>query len=86
VFIRVHPWSRPDRNSCAFLCLFAGTVADVLSLTGTTYTAAKNLVSSLTELGILVEATGYKRNRVFRYQPYIDLFGENPSQPAEHTP
>lgn len=56
------------------------TVADVQSLTGTTYTAANNLVSSLTELGILVEATGYKRNRVFRYQPYIDLFGENPAE------
>ena len=56
------------------------TVADVQSLTGTTYTAANNLVSSLTDLGILVEATGYKRNRVFRYQPYIDLFGENPAE------
>ena len=56
------------------------TVADVQSLTGTTYTAANNLVSSLTDLGILVEATGYKRNSVFRYQPYIDLFGENPAE------
>ena len=56
------------------------TVADVQSLTGTTYTAANNLVTSLTDLGILVEATGYKRNRVFRYQPYIDLFGENPAE------
>ena len=56
------------------------TVADVQSLTGTTYTAANNLVSSLTDIGILVEATGYKRNRVFRYQPYIDLFGENPAE------
>jgi Fic family protein len=56
------------------------TVADVQALTGTTYTAANNLVSSLTDLGILVEATGYKRNRVFRYQPYIDLFGENPAE------
>ena len=62
------------------------TVADVQSLTGTTYTAANNLVSSLTDLGILVEATGYKRNRVFRYQPYIDLFGENPQDENDTAP
>jgi Fic family protein len=62
------------------------TVADVQSLTGTTYTAANNLVSSLTDLGILVEATGYKRNRVFRYQPYIDLFGENPQEENDTAP
>lgn len=53
------------------------TVAEVQELTGTTYTAANNLVSNFTDLGILAEATGYKRNRVFRYQPYIDLFNEN---------
>lgn len=53
-------------------------VADVQSLTGNTYTAANKLVSNLCGLGILVEATGYRRNRVFRYQPYINLFGENP--------
>jgi len=61
-------------------------VADVQGLTGTTYTAANNLVSNLASLGILVEATGYKRNRIFRYQPYIDLFSESPSHPPEHTP
>ncbi len=61
------------------------TVADVQALTGTTYTAANNLVSSLTDLGILVEATGYKRNRVFRYQSYIDLFGENPTPEPQPT-
>jgi Fic family protein len=59
------------------------TVADVQALTGTTYTAANNLVSSITDLGILAEATGYKRNRVFRYQPYIDLFGENQQEAPE---
>ncbi len=50
-------------------------VADVQTLTATTYTAANNLVSRLVAQGILVEATGYRRNRLFRYQPYIDLFG-----------
>ena len=31
----------------------------------------------MVELGVLVEATGYRRNRLFRYQAYIDLFGES---------
>ena len=53
------------------------SVADAQKLTGTTYTSANNLVARLAGLGILQEATGYKRNRVFRYAPYIDLFGEN---------
>lgn len=51
-------------------------VADVEALTATSYTAANNLVSRMVELGVLVEATGYRRNRLFRYQAYIDLFGE----------
>ena len=52
-------------------------VGDVEALTGTSYTAANNLVSKLVKLGVLVEATGYRRNRLFRYQTYIDLFGES---------
>ncbi|MFZ4778229.1 MAG: Fic family protein, partial [Terrimicrobiaceae bacterium] len=60
------------------------SVAEVQSLTGTTFTAANNLVSRLVKLGILQEATGYKRNRVFRYQPYIAIFGENAPE-AEET-
>lgn len=59
------------------------SVADARELTGTTYAAANTLVSRLVEAGILHEATGYKRNRLFRYQPYIDIFGENP--PEEPT-
>lgn len=52
------------------------SVAHVQALTTTTYTAANNLVSRLVELGVLMEATGYRRNRLFRYQAYIELFGE----------
>ena len=58
------------------------SVADLQELTGTTYTAANNLVSRLVELGVLMEATGYRRNRLFRYQAYIELFGE-PGDAAE---
>ncbi len=54
------------------------SVAEVQELTGTTFTAANNLVARLAKLGILQEATGYKRNRVFRYAPYIAIFGDHP--------
>ena len=60
------------------------SVAEVQALTGTTFTAANSLVSRLVKLDILQEATGYKRNRVFRYQPYIAIFGDNePETPGE---
>ena len=59
-------------------------VADVEGLTKTSYTAANTLVSRMVELGMLVEATGYRRNRLFRYQAYIDLFGEGDEQ-AQNT-
>ena len=58
------------------------TVKDVQRITGTTYVAANQLVSRFVEIGILVEMTGYTRNRRFRYEPYIALFrddGDNKS-------
>lgn len=50
------------------------TVHDVRETTGTTYAAANSLVSRLVALKILVEMTGYARNRVFRFASYIDQF------------
>jgi Fic family protein len=50
-------------------------IDDVRKLTGTTYQASNNLVARMTECGILREMTGNKRNRLFRYAPYIELFG-----------
>lgn len=61
------------------------SVAEVKELTGTTYTAANNLVARLAMLGILQEATGYKRNRVFRYAPYIAIFGDNAPDDSNET-
>jgi Fic family protein len=52
-------------------------VTDVQALTGTTYAAANQLVSRLEDLGILLEITGYARNRRFRYEPYVALFGDD---------
>jgi len=53
------------------------SVAEVQKLTGTTFPAANNLVSRLVEQGMVQEITGNRRNRQFRYGPYIRLFGEN---------
>ena len=52
------------------------SVGDVQDLTGTTYTAANNLVNRLTGFDILHEFTGQARNRRFIYQSYINLFHE----------
>jgi Fic family protein len=46
-------------------------VAEVLDVHVST---AIRLVNDLVDLGILVELTGFKRNRVFAFQSYIDLF------------
>lgn len=61
------------------------SVAEVQELTGTTFTAANSLVSRFVKLGILQEATGYKRNRVFRYAPYIAIFGDNAPHASDET-
>ncbi|HQZ16320.1 MAG TPA: Fic family protein [Vicinamibacteria bacterium] len=50
------------------------SVADVREITGTTYAAANTLVARLAALGILMEMTGFTRNRRYRYEPYVKLF------------
>ena len=40
-------------------------------------TAAK-LMDGLVELGIVEELTGARRNRVYRYSPYLALFADQP--------
>jgi hypothetical protein len=41
------------------------------------------MVARLVELGILLEMTGYARNRRFRYEPYVRLFTDDVSDPRE---
>jgi len=53
-------------------------------VTGTTFPAANDLVARLAKYGIIQEITGNKRNRVYRYEPYIALFNDSPS--AQVTP
>lgn len=43
---------------------------------GVSYTAANRLIDRLAEVGLLTEATGNSRNRVFNYSDYIQLFSD----------
>ncbi|MCH6201375.1 Fic family protein [Aquiflexum sp. LQ15W] len=46
-------------------------VAEIL---GVHVSTANRLIKDLVQMGILVELTGFKRNRIFAFQAYIDLF------------
>lgn len=48
-------------------------VAEILEVHAST---ANRLINDLVQLGILVELTGFKRNRIFAFQKYIDLFSK----------
>lgn len=53
------------------------SVNDVQKITDVSYPTANSLVSSLVTNGILEEITGRRRNRLFRYASYIDIFNED---------
>ncbi len=50
------------------------SVQEVRNRLGLTTAAANLAVARLTELGLLAEITGQRRNRRFRYEPYVQLF------------
>jgi Fic family protein len=50
------------------------SVRDAQALTGLTPKAANDLVQAFVERGILTETTGYRRNRVFLFADYMELF------------
>jgi Fic family protein len=50
------------------------TVKDVQIITGLTPAAANNLVQVLVEADVLIETTGYRRNRAFNFEKYLKLF------------
>ncbi|MCY3646948.1 MAG: Fic family protein [Chloroflexi bacterium] len=62
------------------------TVPEAQQTLGMTYTAANNLVTRFEGLGVLEEVTGQKRNRVFRYAEYTNLFVEGPGTPVHTQP
>ncbi len=51
---------------------------------GVAWATANKLIGQLEELGVVREITGQKRSRVFRYDPYLDLFDE-PAGGADET-
>jgi len=52
-------------------------VEDARSKTELSYKAANNLIAVLQEKGILKEITGQSRNRIFAFEPYLELFRHN---------
>lgn len=57
--------------------LYAQPVIDVKWVTkmlGTTTNTAASLITDLVSYGVLVEVTGQKRNRLFIFKDYLDLF------------
>lgn len=51
-------------------------VNDAVRILGVSFANANNIVLDLQKLGILIEATGQQRNRIFVYEDYIGLFRE----------
>ncbi len=51
------------------------TAKEASDLLGVRYDAANQLIGALAEMGILVESTGYRRNRIFVFRRYLHLFG-----------
>lgn len=53
------------------------TLPDVEKMLEINRNPARELVAGLESLGILVEITGFKRNRIYRFQHYLDIFQEH---------
>lgn len=51
-------------------------VNDAAAMLGVSYANANTIVWDLERMGILREATGQQRNRIFVYEDYIALFRE----------
>ncbi len=50
------------------------TVADIMDELKVSKPTANSIVTAFVKLGILEEQTGYKRNRIFIFKEYLDLF------------
>lgn len=55
------------------------TVQQAANIIGSTYANANNLIRRLTEVGLLQEMTGNRRNRRFAYTDYLSLFSDAPN-------
>ncbi|PPK74348.1 Fic family protein [Methylobacter tundripaludum] len=50
------------------------TIKDVQDMTGLSTKAANDLVQAFVDQNILIETTGYQRNRVFNFAEYLQMF------------
>jgi hypothetical protein len=50
------------------------TAADVMNELEVTKQTAHTLIQDFEKLGILKEQTGFKRNRIFIFEEYLNLF------------
>jgi cell filamentation protein, protein adenylyltransferase len=60
------------------------TVGMAAERLGVAFPTANRLTERFSELGLVVEVTGQRRNRVFSYAPYLQLFSEE--APTDLTP
>lgn len=60
-------------------------IALAQKLLGVTYPTASRVIDHLMSIGLLEEITGRKRNRVFRYSPYVRLFEGNDTSDDEDS-
>ena len=62
-------------------------VSSVQHALGVSWPTANKLIRQFSDRGLLAETTGQRRNRVFRYGPYLALFQEwTPVDPADEAP
>lgn len=58
----------------------AVSIQQVMALLGIQFNPARNLIATLEKMGILKEITGHKRNRIFLFEPYFNIFADTESE------
>lgn len=73
----------------ALECLFRRPLVNVNVLADelqVTFATANRVIDGLQKVGVVDEITGGRRNRVFRYEPYLGLFADPDVSPEEAGP
>ena len=58
----------------------AVSVHQVMEFLGIQFNPARNLIAALADIGILKEITGQRRNRIFLFEPYFNIFADSESE------
>ena len=58
----------------------AVTIHQAMDVLNIQFNPARNLISTLTDMGILKEITGQRRNRIFLFEPYFNIFSDRESE------